>query len=212
MLRAAAVLAVTLVLGCASPSATREPDREDSPAYRVWVVDHGWHTAIVVRARDVDSSIWPEVADLAGVDLVEVAWGDREFYIAERPSGWLAVKAAFFTSGSALHVAGLGAPIERHFPASDVVELAVSRRGLDAMTHLFHDEYQHGADGRPVRLAPGLYGASWFYAARSRYHLFNTCNTWVARALRAAGLDITAAGIVTAGGVMQEARRATAAR
>jgi len=34
----------------------------------------------------------------------------------------------------------------------------------------------------------------------------------VARALRAAGLDITPAGIVTADGVMQEARRATAAR
>ncbi|HKQ66522.1 MAG TPA: DUF2459 domain-containing protein [Methylomirabilota bacterium] len=212
MLRAATALAVMLVLGCASPSATREPGREDSLAYRVWVVDHGWHTAIVVRARDVDSSIWPEVADFAGVDLVEVAWGDREFYMAERPSGWLAVKAAFFTSGSALHVAGLGAPIERHFPASDVVELAVSRRGLDAMTRLFHDEYQRGDDGRPVRLAPGLYGAGWFYAARSRYHLFNTCNTWVARALRAAGLDITPAGIVTAGGLMQEVRRATAAR
>lgn len=212
MLRVATALAVTLVLGCASPSATREPGRQDSLAYRVWVVDHGWHTAIVVRARDVDSSIWPEVDDFAGKDLVEVAWGDREFYMAERPSGWLAVKAAFFTSGSALHVAGLGAPIESHFPASDVVELAVSRRGLDAMTRLFHDEYQRGDDGRPVRLAPGLYGASWFYAARSRYHLFNTCNTWVARALRAAGLDITPAGIVTAGGVMQEARRATAAR
>ena len=212
MLPAATVLAVTLLLGCASPSATRESAREEPLAYRVWVVDHGWHTAIVVRPRDVDASIWPEVDDFAGAALVEVAWGDREFYMAARPSAWLAVKAAFVTSGSALHVAGVGAPIERDFPASDLVELAVSRRGLDAMTRLFHDEYQRGDDGRPVRLAPGLYGASWFYAARSRYGLFNTCNTWVARALRAAGLDVTPVGIVTAGGVMREARRAAAAR
>jgi hypothetical protein len=179
----------------------------------VWVVDHGWHTAIVVRARDVDSSIWPEVDDFAAVDLVEVAWGDREFYMAERPSGWLAVKAAFFTSGSALHVAGLGAPIESHFPASDVVELAVSRRGLDAVTRLFHDEYQRGDDGRPVRLAPGPLRRQLVSMPReAAITCSNTCNTWVARALRAAGLDITPTGIVTAGGMMQEARRATAVR
>ena len=206
------MLSVTLILGCASPSATRERTPEEPLAYRLWVVDHGWHTAIVVRLRDVDSALWPEVADFAGAELVEVAWGDREFYMAEQPSAWLAVKAAFFTSGSALHVAGLGASIESDFPASDVVELAVSRRGLDAMTRLFHDEYQRGDDGRPVRLAAGLSSNSWFFAARSRYGLFNTCNTWVARALRAAGLDVTAAGIVTAGGVMRQARRATAAR
>jgi uncharacterized protein (TIGR02117 family) len=212
MLRAATVLAAALVLGCATPSATREPAREEPLAYRVWVVDHGWHTAIVVRLHDVDSTLWPEVTDFAGAALVEVAWGDREFYVTERPSAWLAVKAAFSSSGSVLHVAAVGAPIESEFPSSDVVELVVSRRGLDAMTRLFHDEYQRGDDGRPVRLAPGPYGTSWFYAARSRYGLFNTCNTWVARALRAAGLDVTPAGVVTAGGVMQEARRATAAR
>lgn len=211
MLRAATVLAVALILGCASPSATRERAREEPLAYRVWVLDHGWHTAIVVRMRDVDSALWPEVADFAGAELVEVAWGDREFYMAERPSAWLAMKAAFFTSGSTLHVAGIGASIESDFPASDVVELAVSRRGLDAMTRMFHEEYQRGDEGRPVRLAPGLSSNSWFYAARSRYGLFNTCNTWVARALRAAGLDVTPA-IVTAGGVMRQARRATAAR
>jgi uncharacterized protein (TIGR02117 family) len=212
MMRAAALLFVALALGCASAPAKREPGRQDPLAYRVWVVDHGWHTAIVVRLRDVDSTIWPEASDFAGAAFVEVAWGDREFYMGERPSGWLAVKAAFFTSGSALHVAGFSAPMASYFAASDVVEVPVSRGGLDAMTRMFHDEYQRGDDSRPIRLAPGLYGVSWFYAARSRYHLFNTCNTWVARALRAAGLEVTPAGVVTAGGVMQEARRAAAAR
>ncbi|MFO7315144.1 DUF2459 domain-containing protein, partial [Rhodothermus marinus] len=38
---------------------------------------------------------------------------------------------------------------------------------------------------------PGLYGReSFFYAAHGRYHLFNNCNHWVARALRAAGLPV----------------------
>jgi hypothetical protein len=80
------------------------------------------------------------------------------------------------------------------------------------MTRFFHDEYQRDAEGRLRRLGHGLYGESRFYAARSRYHLFNTCNTWVARALQRTGLDMTPAGTVTAGGVMQQTRPSAASR
>lgn len=203
--------AVVLAAGCLGPMADRET-RDDEPALAVWVVDHGWHTAIVVPRSDVDQSIWPEVSEFPEATFVEVAWGDRDFYMAKDATGWLAVKAAFFTSGSVLHVGGFSAPIATYFPGSDVVELRVSRRGFDAMTRFFHDEYRRDGEGRAVRLERGLYGASWFYTARSRYHLFNTCNTWVARALRGAGLDVTPAGTLTAGGVMQQARHAAVSR
>ena len=197
--------AAALAAGCAAPVADREPPSE-GPTRAVRVVDHGWHTAIVVRRDDVDPAIWPEVRDFPDAALVEVAWGDRDFYMAKDATGWLAVKAAFFTSGSVLHVAGFGESTLAGLPASAVVELRVSRGGFDAMTRFFHDEYRSEGEGRSVRLERGLYGASWFYAARSRYHLFNTCNTWVARALQRAGLDVTPAGTVTAEGVMQQAR------
>jgi len=202
---------VALAAGCLAPVADREPPSGEPPR-AAWVVDHGWHTAIVVRRDDVDPALWPEVRDFPDTALVEVAWGDREFYMAQNPTGWLAVKAAFFTSGSVLHVAGYGESTLAGLPAGAVVELRVSRRGFDAMTRFVHDEYQPDGQGRPARLEHGLSGASWFYTAQSRYHLFNTCNTWVARALQRAGLDVTPAGTVTAAGVMQEARRAAAAR
>jgi uncharacterized protein (TIGR02117 family) len=210
--RVARLLAVVaLAAGCAAPVAGREPPR-DGPARAVWVVDHGWHTAIVVRRGDVDPALWPETRDFPAAALVEVAWGDRDFYMATDPTGWLAVKAAFFTSGSVLHVAGFGESTLAGLPASTVVELAVASGGFDAMTRFFHDEYRADGEGRPVRLGRGLYGASWFYAARSRYHLFNTCNTWVLRALERAGLDVTAAGTVTAGTVMHQVRRIRVSR
>jgi len=198
--------ALVLTAGCLTHAPDREAPSHD-PARAVWVVDHGWHTAIVVRRADVDPAIWPEVNDFAQAALVEIAWGDRDFYMAAEATASLAVKAALFTSGSVLHVAGLGESGLSGIPASDVVELRISRPGFDRMTRFAHDEYQRDAEGRAVRLGPGLYGASWFYAARSRYHLFSTCNTWVARALQHAGLDVTSAGIVTAGAVMQQVRR-----
>jgi uncharacterized protein (TIGR02117 family) len=205
------VLAI-LLAGCAP---TRPADSDASSAERtvtVWVLDHGWHTAIVARRSDVDRTLWPEVDDFPGALFVEVAWGDREFYMAPMPSSGLAVKAALWATGSVLHVVGFSAPIASVFGQREVAELRLSRRGFDAMTRFIHDEYQRDRENRPVRLGRGLYGTSWFYAAQSRYHLFNTCNTWVARGLAAAGVAITPTGVITAGELMRQLERVGASR
>ena len=195
----------------ASGGAREPPDpgwriQVDPHGVTILVVEHGWHTAIVVRRSDVDRTIWPDADEFSEASLIEIGWGDREFYMADRGSAWLAVKAAFFTSGSVLHVVGLRADDET-IAGVDVVQLRLSRRGFDAMTRFVSDEYQRDERNHPIRLGPGLYRPSFFYAARSRYHLFNTCNTWGLRALRAAGLDVTPAGTVVAGDVMREVRR-----
>jgi hypothetical protein len=103
-----------------------------------------------------------------------------------------------------LHVVGLEEPIAASFPYSRLVALRVSRPGFEALTRLVSEEYERDDAGRPLRLGRGLYGASWFYAARGRYSLSNTCNTWVARALRTAGLPVNPSGVITAGGVMDQ--------
>jgi len=204
--------AIALAGGCLAPVAELAPSGGAESSVAVWVLDHGWHTAIVVRRSDVDVTIWPEVDDFVEATFVEVAWGDRDFYMAKPATLWLGVKAAFLASGSVLHVVGFGVPIATYFAESEAVELRLSRRGFDAMTRFVHDEYRRDHAGRTLRLERGLYGTSWFYAARSTYHLFNTCNTWVARALGSAGLSVTASGTVTAGGVMRQVRRAAAPR
>lgn len=45
------------------------------------------------------------------------------------------------------------------------------------------------ATGRRIVVkAPGFYTTDAFFAGRERFHLFNTCNVWVGRQLRAAGV------------------------
>jgi uncharacterized protein (TIGR02117 family) len=184
----------------------------DDPTIPIWVIDHGWHTAIVVRRSDVDRALWPEVDDFPETTFIEVAWGDREFYMARPATPWLAIKAAFLTSGSVLHIVGFSGPVATNFAEREVVELRLSRGGFDAMTGFIHEEYQRDREDRPVRLERGLYGTSWFYAARSRYHLFNTCNTWVIRALSTAGPGVAPAGVITAGEVMRQVQQTEKAR
>ena len=203
-----AMLVTTIVLasGCLTLATDSRPQSADAPATTLWIVDHGWHTSIVVRPADVDRTRWPELDGFSGATLVEVAWGDREFYMATSPTSGLAIKAAVVTSGSVLHVVGFTAPVTAYFAAREVVAIRLSHRGFDGLADFVHAEYQRGRDGAPLRLGPSLYGSGSFYAARSRYHLFNTCNTWIARALGRAGLAVETAGVVTASDVMRQVR------
>lgn len=202
--RAVLLSAIVLVAACLTPSPPVSRPVPDDASVALWVLDHGWHTAIVLRRVDVDRTIWREVDELPPGAFVEVAWGNREFYIATPATVWMAIKAAFGTGASVIHVVVFDAPIEAAFPRSRIVEVRVSHTGLAALTRFIADEHERDAQGRAIRLQPGLYGASWFYAARSRYSLSNTCNTWIARALEIAGLPVTASGVVTAGGVMTQ--------
>jgi uncharacterized protein (TIGR02117 family) len=204
----ASTLAATILLaaGCLTPAANSRPPSADDPTMTLWVVDHGWHTSIVVRRIDVDRALWSELDDVSDAALVEVAWGDRDFYMAKSPTSGLAIKAALVTTGSVLHVVGFTVPVTDYFAGLEVVAIRLSRRSFDALASFVHAEYQRDRDGAPRRLGRSLYGSGWFYAAHGRYHLFNTCNTWIARALSTAGLAVEPVGVVTASDVMRQVR------
>src|SRR5215510_16066446 len=98
------VAIIVMAAGCLTRAANSRPPSAGEPATTLWIVDHGWHTSIVVRRADIDRARWPELDDFSAATLVEVAWGDREFYMATSPTSGLAIKAAVATSGSVLHV------------------------------------------------------------------------------------------------------------
>jgi uncharacterized protein (TIGR02117 family) len=202
----AALALVLLAGGCLGPVESLYPPRAGEPVHPVWVVDHGWHTGLVIRAADVPDGLWPERVDFPGARYLEVAWGDRDFYMAPRGTLGLALKAAVVSRGSVLHVVGLEAPPARSFAGTEVVEVALSRRGVEALVRFVDGAHVRGQAARAPRLAPGLYGDSAFYPATERYSLVNTCNTWIAGALRAAGCPITPAWALTAGGVLRQVR------
>jgi uncharacterized protein (TIGR02117 family) len=186
--------------GAASPA----PSPEESAT--VWIVDHGWHTGLVLPAADLPADVWPERHDFAAARFLEVAWGDREFYTTPDAGLWLAVKAALASGGSVLHVVALDRPVAEYFAGGEVIELRVSRAGLAALARFIDGTHARGGAPRAERLGPGLYGNSAFYAADGRYSLLNTCNTWTAAALRAAGCPTDPARTVTAGAVLQQVR------
>ena len=145
---------------------------------------------------------WPAQRDFPRAEYLELGWGDREYYQAEDFSVWLGLRALLWPTESAVHVVAFSGPIERAFPASEMVPLRVSPEGFERMVAFiagtFHD------DG--IRLGPGQREGSAFYASDRRFHLFETCNTWVARALQEAGLEVSPRRSISAEGLLSQLR------
>ena len=193
-------------IGCTTSGSPLYPVlAREEPRY-IYIVRHDWHTGLVVKRDDIDSYLWPEKDDFPDAVYLEVGWGDRDFYQAARAGLGILLQAAFKSPASVLFVIGLPTTVTRYFPYADILEIPLSRRGLQELVSVIHATYKRDAMGETIRLGPGHnHQHSLFYLAEGDYSLFNTCNSWTSRALQAAGLPIKTA--LLARGVMRQAQR-----
>ncbi len=182
-------------------------------AAEFYVCGQGWHTGIVVpRAAAVRSGAWPAgVADrdFAGCAWLELGWGDRKFYMAKHPGLAVAVGAVLVPGRTVLHVVGLReAPASAYRPAA-LVRVPCTDAELGALNRALGATFERDAAGRALGLGPGLYGfRSRFYAARGRYWIGNTCNSWTLHTERAGGLPtrVGPRGTLQASAVLAQTR------
>lgn len=174
----------------------------------MWVVRHGFHSRLAVRRADIDPAVWPESRALGEVEYLEVGWGDRDFYPKPEPSLWDALDTIVRRTPAALHVGGFDPAPPQFLSDRPMVRIPVSERGLRALARFIHDAYERDPAGRTVRIRPGYYPRSWFYAATGRYHaLTHNSNHWAAQALRAAGVPVDPTTATTAGALLAQACR-----
>ena len=187
LLEAVLVVVVAAVsVGCLGPVAGVFPPQHGEPTESVFVVNHGWHTGVVVEARKFVSGTRPLWPTAAGCKYVEIGWGDEGFYRCEKVTAGIALRAMFGRNSAVLRV-------------------EVTRQGFDRLRAYLTDSYAVGERGRPIDLGKGIYGNSRFYRATGRYYFPNTCNRWTARALRSAGAPITPFYAVRAENVFRQA-------
>lgn len=187
-------------------SAAAGPALPPPPTHRLWVVSHGWHTGLVLRAADVPAEAWPARADFDDARYFEIGWGDRDFYRASEPGAWLALKAVLWPRPGVLHVVALTGAFDRGLPGTEIVAVDVSPPGFQRLLARLRDSHALDRQGRPVPLGPGLYGQSRFYASNERFHAFKTCNLWVATLLQTAGVPVSLAQALTAADLMVQLR------
>jgi uncharacterized protein (TIGR02117 family) len=190
---------------CAAPVRNTPAPGEGEPRKTIYLVSHGWHAGIVLRRADIPDSIWPGVGDFPDAQYLEVGWGDMDYYQTPDPHMGLIIKAALLPTASVLHIVGFSGPAPAYFPYSAIIRIELSSAGFEHLSRTIAESFAKDRDGNATSLGPGLYGNSRFYLSRESYHLFNTCNVWTARALRAAGLPIAPATATRVESLMSQA-------
>lgn len=196
------ILSISLALWISAPA--------PAAARTIYLVNIGWHVGIALAVDDALRRAMPEAAAFPRAAFIEFGWGDRDFYRAENPGNIMALKAALMPTEAVMHLYGFSRPVAEAFSRSEILEITLSDQEFAGLFGHIHASFKRGGDGgKSEIMGPGLYGASSrFYKATGEFHLLRTCNTWIAEALAAAGLEVDPDGIITAGAVMEAARAA----
>ena len=209
----ALALCAVLLATCETAPPPTAPNDNGPRTHLIQVASNGWHTAIVVPAPALAATgLLPEAADFPGARFLEFGWGDRVYYPAKEKTLGMTLSAALIPTPAVMHMAGLAAAPKDSGSSREVVSVALTAAGFLNLVEALATEFERPAGGRAEPISRGLYPGSRFYNARGEFHLFNTCNTWTARMLRAAGVAISPSGIVTADGLMARLRTTRRAR
>ena len=188
------------------------PPKDVGPRTRlIYVTSNDWHTAIVVPAPAlVATNALPEVADFPDAAFLEFGWGDFVYYQAKEKTVNMTLAAALIPTPAIMHMVALQASPKDDGSGLKVIPVKLTESGFQRFAQVLAAEFERPPDGRAKSISRGLYPNSYFYHARGKFHLFNTCNTWTARMLLLGGVALSPSEIMTADGLMTSLREALA--
>ncbi len=170
----------------------------DDRIYEVFVIQERWHTGIVFNTADIDPDIWPEVNNYDHKNFIDIGWGDEKFYQATGNPVLLAARAVLWPTQSVLQIFPFSTPLRSAYGRQGIIlRIPVTNEQLKHLASFVKESYKRDEYGNPQFSI--VYGVSeHHFLATRKYHLFRTCNTWVALAFKRSGFKIRSFGILNA--------------
>jgi len=187
--------------------APRAPKPTSSNCVELHLYSNGYHSDIGAPA-----SIFPEDHPLRRLypdaQSFLIGWGDEAFYYSDGSDLLLGLDALIPPSASVLHIAYNAGPSSAYLGPNDDTGIAVSREGARRFVAFVDRFLVLDAEGNPIRTSDGkVVGRSAFLRSRGSFHLLQVCNQWMARALRAAGVNVNARAAWLAGPLIRQVRK-----
>lgn len=161
----------------------------------LFLVSNGVHTDVVMPLKneifDWTSVVNPTdtITDDANIAYVGLGWGERNFYLYTPEWKDLSVSNALGAL-SGLNRTLIHITYYAFEPKEDdyIVKFSVTSEQYQRLTKSLSESFKQ-EDGKTILLKGIHYQSNdAFYEAKGRYHLFNTCNTWLNDRLVESGL------------------------
>lgn len=145
-----------------------------------------------VHFEDID---WREefanlntTANTDGERYVAIGWGDRGFYLETETWNDLklstTLNALLLPSQSCMHI-DFTSP--EYYPAAIAIKITPTQ--YSSLVAHIRSSIKRDENGRPIQIKGYAYSRTdAFIEAHGSYHLFNTCNSWIGRALAKGGV------------------------
>ncbi len=186
--------------------AAPSPADSDEGASVVYAARRGWHIDIGLAAEDLAAPLNTIAADLPGVRYLFFGFGDMHYLLAENHNA-PQMLAALWPGAGIMLVTGLMGTPDAAFGSKSVVSLRLSAEQMRVLQSFIWKSFLTENDTLTV-YRNGPYENSLYFLATSMYSAFHTCNTWGAEALHMSGLPIHSTGVIFAGQLWSQVRRA----
>lgn len=164
--------------------------------YEIFLIKQHWHTAIVIHSEYIDNTKYRFKDFFDGYNLIDFGWGDELFYQIPEFDLYLAARAILKPTSSTLRIEGIRLSKEKFFQNSEIiVRLTITEKQLEKILDFIENTFNK-IDGEYVILN-SISDKIFFFKAKGEYHLFNTCNTWLAKCIKYGGIDINTNIILT---------------
>jgi uncharacterized protein (TIGR02117 family) len=175
----------------------RAASASDGDCVEIALWNNGFHTDLTFPA-DVLPLDHPLRQLAPDAKYLLVGWGDERFFMSDGTDMWLGAQALLPGGATTINLVAGDQPVATFYRPKDLIPVAISGEGAAALAQRFADTLQLDPSGAPQIIAPGHGGPrSWFLKARGEFNLFEVCNQWTARTLRAAGIKVNAAFLYT---------------
>ncbi|MBN1501853.1 MAG: DUF2459 domain-containing protein [Spirochaetes bacterium] len=180
-------------------SSTADVNTDDIQAGTFYVVNNGLHTGIVIRITDETIRKISVLSEFRQFAYADFGWGDADYYQAGTGGIYLTLKALFVPSSSTVRVHGTDMSVDsitKYCIYS--IRFTASSAQFDRICSFINGSFKHDNSGMFIKLSSNGSGNTVFYKSVYSYHLFNTCNTWIASALKKGDFRISKKIIITA--------------
>ena len=172
----------------------------------IYIAKTDWHVGIILKVDKQLISKIDAVNDFKYYENVDIGWGDAEFYQSSDDFDLLlAAKAILFPTPSVIRIQGYSIPIDQIFKYRDYAfELELNNLQYLRLCSFIAESFKRDSANALINTLQKYNGVVKFYSSIHKYHLFNTCNTWVGEALEFSGLEINSSKITTAEQLYEE--------
>ncbi|MDY6800934.1 MAG: DUF2459 domain-containing protein [Bacteroidota bacterium] len=181
--------------------------KKESNLYKIYVVKYDWHTGVIFE-RNAAVKFFPALQDdYNDFKFIEIGWGDKDFYMAEKETFWITFKAGMLPTKSVLHVTALMNNPEKHYKGLEMVIINLRKDDFKNLIQYFNKSFALDTNKNNIKLKDGLKENSLFYLSKEKYHIFKTCNAWIARGLKRAGVPVHPFYALTSKNIMKQLKK-----